>query len=119
VLPRSGFNLDNFLSDQNNLRIFVKYLALLLDNMLASSSDDKTIKIWDTVSGKSLKTLNDSNGTVNSLVVLPDYRLASGSSDKTIKIWDKNSRIKLINIQIRSYFLFLSVCHMLNIVYLA
>jgi WD40 repeat protein len=62
-------------------------LAVLPDYTLASGSYDKTIKIWDTTSGKELKTLNGHTGSVNSLAVLPDNTLASGSDDRTIKIW--------------------------------
>jgi WD40 repeat protein len=61
---------------------------VLLDNTLASGSWDKTIKIWDTVNGNELKTLEGHTGTVKALAVLPDYTLASSSNDKTIKIWE-------------------------------
>jgi WD40 repeat protein len=66
---------------------WVLSLAVLSDNTLASSYEDRTIKIWDTTSGKELKTLSDHIRCVTSLAVLPDNTLASGSSDQTIKIW--------------------------------
>jgi WD40 repeat protein len=58
--------------------------------MLASSSY-QTIKIWDTTSGKELKTLNGHTNWIRSLAVLPDNTLASGSYDQTIKIWALNT----------------------------
>ena len=56
---------------------------------LASGSDDQTVKIWDTATGKELFALKGHAGAVNSVAFSPDgQRLASGSSDKTVKIWD-------------------------------
>jgi WD40 repeat protein len=53
---------------------------------LASGSDDKTIKIWDSSSGLVKKTLFDHSSSVLSLTVMKTGELASGSQDGTIKI---------------------------------
>jgi len=56
---------------------------------LASSSGDKTIKIWDVEKGTCIKTLEGHTSFVRSVSFSPDGKyLASGSLDKTIKIWD-------------------------------
>ncbi|MFN7338945.1 MAG: protein kinase, partial [bacterium] len=56
---------------------------------LASGSWDKTIKVWDVVTGTELRTLTGHSDRVRSVVYSPDGRyLASGSWDKTIKVWD-------------------------------
>jgi len=55
---------------------------------LASGSDDRTIRLWDTKTGQSTKVLNGHTGSVRSLTVLQDGTLASGSEDKTIRLWD-------------------------------
>ncbi|MBD2361325.1 ribosome assembly protein 4 [Anabaena minutissima FACHB-250] len=56
---------------------------------LASASADKTIKIWDISTGKTLQTLSGHSNWVNSIAYSPDgQQLASASWDKTIKIWD-------------------------------
>jgi WD40 repeat protein len=57
--------------------------------VLASSSGDKTIKLWDVASGRELSTLSGHMDGVTSVTFSPDGKmLASGSSDKTIKLWD-------------------------------
>jgi hypothetical protein len=55
---------------------------------LASCSDDNTIKLWCSKSGKCLKTLNEHYDSVNTICSLSGNRLASGSDDKTVKIWN-------------------------------
>lgn len=52
----------NLLKTLNGHASYVLSLAVLPDNKLASGFDDKTIKIWDTKSGKELKTLNGHAG---------------------------------------------------------
>jgi WD40 repeat protein len=57
--------------------------------LLASGSDDKTIKLWDVASGREVRTLTGHTDDVNSVAFSPDGRLlASGSNDTTIKLWD-------------------------------
>jgi WD40 repeat protein len=54
---------------------------------LASASDDNTVKIWDTGSGKCLQTLEGHSNTVWSVAFSHDSTLlASASDDKTVKI---------------------------------
>jgi len=62
------------------------------NQLLASSSDDRTIKLWDLKQGECLQTLWGHQGCVQSLAVSPDgRRLASGSHDHTMKLWDWRS----------------------------
>ena len=58
-------------------------------DLIASASDDKTIKLWDAVTGRLIKTLSGHLHFVRSVAFSPDGRLiASGSVDKTIKLWN-------------------------------
>jgi WD40 repeat protein len=68
---------------------------------LASGAEDKTIKIWDAITGQELLTLTGHTGTVRTLAFSPDgTRLASASwewrnnkaVETEVKIWDTNPR---------------------------
>ncbi len=63
--------------------------------MIASGSEDNSIKLWDAETGTLLRTLNQSwwcrenNAAVLSVAFSPDGGfLASGSEDNVIKFWD-------------------------------
>jgi WD40 repeat protein len=56
--------------------------------ILASGSDDKTVRLWDVATGKAIAVMDGHTKMVRSVRFSPDGRiLASGSFDKTIKLW--------------------------------
>ena len=58
-------------------------------NLLASCSEDASIKLWDPETGQFEKTLKGHTGTINYLSFDSQGKfLASCSSDLTIKLWD-------------------------------
>ncbi|SPQ24569.1 588fc70a-b4d3-47e8-93fb-448cc0a0d845 [Thermothielavioides terrestris] len=70
-------------------RGFVNSLAFSPDSrLLASASDDNTVRVWVLATGTCRWTLDGHRGRVTSVAFSPDSRqLASGSDDNTIRIW--------------------------------
>ncbi|WP_414514958.1 protein kinase domain-containing protein [Nostoc sp. PCC 9305] len=60
---------------------------------IASSGDDRTIKLWNLATGKLIASLNGHFQQVNVVVISPDGKLlVSASDDNTIKIWNLATR---------------------------
>jgi WD40 repeat protein len=55
---------------------------------LASSSKDKTVRLWDVPSGMARGTLQVEAGPTRALAFLPDGSLVTGSWDRTVRFWD-------------------------------
>ena len=56
---------------------------------VASGSDDKTVRLWDTATGAVLQTLSGHSSSVTSVALSLDSKLvASGSKDETVRLWD-------------------------------
>ena len=57
-----------------------------------SGSSDKTLKLWDVLSGQAVRTWKGHTSYVQSVAFSPDGRYAlSGSDDKTLILWDVSS----------------------------
>jgi len=58
-------------------------------HLLASCSEDQTVRLWDPTTGYPLQTFKGHTKTVRSVVFSPDGRLlASCSEDQTVRLWD-------------------------------
>jgi len=63
------------------------------DLMIASASDDRTVKLWD-LEGKLLNTFKGHTNEVWGVNFSPDCQMiASGSGDRTIRLWSLNGRL--------------------------
>ena len=65
-----------------------------------SGSDDKTLRLWDAVSGAHLNTLNGHSNLVMAVAFSPDgTRIVSGSADNTLRLWDavSGTHLKMLN----------------------
>src|SRR5439155_1722477 len=57
--------------------------------LVASASADKTVRLWDAVTGAALQTLERHSDSVYSVAFSPDCKLvASASDDRTVRLWD-------------------------------
>jgi WD40 repeat protein len=57
--------------------------------LLASASDDRTVRLWDLLNGRQVHQLGGHTGKVNSVAFSADGRLlASASDDHTVRLWD-------------------------------
>jgi WD40 repeat protein len=73
----------------------IQAVALSADGtLLASASEDKTVKVWHVPSGTCIRTLEGHAHYVNAVAVSADGRLvASGSNDRTVKLWHASSGV--------------------------
>ena len=56
---------------------------------LVSGSYDKSLKVWNLLTGQSLRTLTGHEDVIWAIAVTPDgQQIISGSEDKTLKVWD-------------------------------
>jgi WD40 repeat protein len=56
---------------------------------VVSSSNDKTVRLWDAVAGTALQTLEGHTSWVRSVAFSPDGKwVVSGSNDETVQLWD-------------------------------
>jgi eukaryotic-like serine/threonine-protein kinase len=66
---------------------------------LASSSADRTAKLWDAATGQELFTLKGHGGIVSSVAFSPDgKRLATWSLDHTARLWDTATGQELLTL---------------------
>jgi len=80
---------------RKRVRDFQGHRDMILDaelspngNILATSSYDRTIILWDVNTGDQLRTLSGHNGAVYDIAFSPDGKtLASASADDTCKVW--------------------------------
>ena len=61
---------------------------------IVSGSEDKSVRVWDALTGVELKELKGQTGSVNSVAFSSDgTRIVSGSRDHSVRVWDVSTGI--------------------------
>lgn len=69
-------------------------------NMLASGGDDKTVAVWDMITGRQVRSLKGHADGILSVAFSPNSKiLASGSADLTAKLWDVTTGEELYSLR--------------------
>ena len=66
-------------------------MIILSDGRVVSSSDDHTLRVWDSSTGQCLQTFERYADRVMCAESLPDGRIVSGSDNGLMRIWDPNT----------------------------
>ena len=72
----------------------VPFMALCRDGRtLATASCDRSIKLWDTGTGRELRTIGRDEGWIHTLAFSPDGNtLASGAQLGVLRLWEASSK---------------------------
>lgn len=102
--PCSDFSSCHYMSDPNNtihshlmqLRCHEESVITCLQynpktNTIVSGSDDQTLKVWSSETGRCITTLEGHTGGVWSSQLSPEDIVISGSTDRTLRIWKAHS----------------------------
>ena len=74
---------------------YVMSLAFAPDSrVLASSSEDGTVRFWNTADGHVMRQLTGGNGPIWEIAFSPDGQLlATGAQDGTVGLWDSSGHL--------------------------
>ena len=76
--------------------VMVTGVAFMM-GVVASGSEDGTVKLWDVKEGKEIKSWAAHAGGVLSVDFTPDGRLVSSGRDKTAKVWDQTGKQLMVS----------------------
>ena len=81
----------------------VRGVALSADaRILATGSEDGTVRLWETTTGRPFASLQGHTGGVWSVALSPDGTLlASGSTDGTVRLWQVSTGRPLARSRVR------------------
>ena len=66
--------------------------------MIASASEDRTVRLWNSATGIESHILGGHTGKITALAIAPDGRhIATAAQDRKIKIWDSETGREALN----------------------
>ncbi|KAF2177952.1 putative WD-repeat protein [Zopfia rhizophila CBS 207.26] len=73
--------------------------------VVASASEDHTVRFWDTATGAALQTLEGHTSSVNAVAFSPHGKVvASASDDHTVRLWDTATGATLRTLEGHTYY---------------
>ena len=90
-------------------KIGVVDFTLINSNLLASSSQDKTVRIWNLTTNTNKFIFNGHTDQVYGLKLVSSDTLASGSFDFTVKLWNTTSETLIRTLSSHTNWILLSV----------
>jgi WD40 repeat protein len=69
----------------------VMCVAVLPDGNFVSGANDRTLRMWNTNTGKTIRIFQNTYLFVNSVAVLPDGNFVSGPYFKVVRLWNTNT----------------------------
>jgi len=70
----------------------VPTLTFVRENLLASGSGDKLLKLWDTGTGKAIDCAGHTSAVLCVAADAAGKTIASGSADRTVRLWDETGK---------------------------
>ena len=77
----------------------VSTAAVLPYGRIISGGQDRTLRLWDLETGKTLRTLEGHSAGLTAVAFLPEGRAISASYDGTLQVWDIESGTKLVTLR--------------------
>ncbi|GMQ08581.1 hypothetical protein CsSME_00052246 [Camellia sinensis var. sinensis] len=94
TIPKVGSYVRSYIAGKDKMTKHMGPISSLAinvsDDILYSSSLDKTVKVWRISDHKCTETINAHSDPINAIAVADDGVLYTASDDATVKVWRRN-----------------------------
>ncbi|MCP4546709.1 MAG: PQQ-binding-like beta-propeller repeat protein [bacterium] len=74
---------------------WIRAVAVIDDQRVVSASDDRTLRVWNVVTGEPLRTFEGHQGWVRAVAVINKQWIVSAADDETLRVWEPHSNKEL------------------------